>query len=109
LKVANTIANTDEAKTYKHEAIINIADKLASSGQIDRALQLVNQLDGYSKASALGAIASSLSSSGQFDRVLQLVKTIQIEPAKPIALARIADSLTDARQLEQALADGKDD
>jgi hypothetical protein len=64
-------------KRYKHEAIINIADKLASSGQIDRALQLANtiQLDGYHQASALGAHRKeALAKAGQFDRVLAASK-----------------------------------
>ena len=103
LEIANTIANSDGTQGYKHEALGNIAVELASSGQIDRALQLVNQLDGYHKASALGKIAVDLASSGQFDRALQLVKTTQSDPAHPIVLGRFAESLTDARQLEPVL------
>ncbi len=135
LEIANTIATPDGTQVYKHETFVNIAVELASSGQIDRALQLVNQLDSdhkanalgkiaielassgqidralqlvnqldsYRKASALGKIAVELASSGQFDRALQLVKTTQSDPAHPIVLARFAESLTDARQLEPVL------
>jgi tetratricopeptide (TPR) repeat protein len=103
LEIANTIANPDGTQVYKHEAFVNIAVELASSGQIDRALQLVNQLDSYRKGSALGKIAVELASSGQFDRALQLVKSTQSDPAHPIVLARFAESLTDTRQLEPVL------
>jgi tetratricopeptide (TPR) repeat protein len=103
LEIANTIANTDEAKHNKHEAFANIAVELASSGQIDRALQLVNPLDSHNKASALGEIAVEFASSGEFDRALQLVNTIQSDPTQAIVLTFLAESLTEVRQLEQVL------
>jgi folylpolyglutamate synthase/dihydropteroate synthase len=76
---------------------------LASSGQIDRALQLVNPLDSHHNASALGKIAVQFASSGQFDRALQLVNTIQSDPTQAIVLTILAESLTEVRQLEQVL------
>ena len=103
LEIANTIANTDETQNYKHEAFANIAVELASSGQIDRALQLVNPLDSHHNASALGKIAVQFASSGQFDRALQLVNTIQSDPTQAIVLTILAESLTEMSQLEQVL------
>lgn len=96
------IPNSDDYNA--NESYVKIISGLATTGQIERSLQLAQSIktDDF-KQEVLANIASQLTDVGQLDRALQIANNLTLSGLKEEAFQKIAAKYLAAGQLEQAL------